>query len=158
VSKRLSSKQLHARVVKRLRKNDKLNFLESFAMFMGKAQLVELALKKILMTKYGYLESPNHQPAPSRSAGRPCVIFSPRAGRTSGRPWGGRRMGGPPERDGAGGGGRARPTSPGGRRAARHPHLDGRRDHAFEAHYPIGHQGTGSPSRFCQAASIEAAN
>jgi hypothetical protein len=57
VSKRLSPKQLHARVTKRLRKSDNLNFLESFAMFMGKAQLVELALKKILVTKYGYQES-----------------------------------------------------------------------------------------------------
>jgi hypothetical protein len=45
VSKRLSPKQLHARVTKRLRKSDSLNFLESFAMFMGKAQLVELALQ-----------------------------------------------------------------------------------------------------------------
>jgi hypothetical protein len=57
VSKRLSSKQVHSRVVRRLRKNDKLSFLEQFAMFMGKAQVVELSLKNILETKYGYDEN-----------------------------------------------------------------------------------------------------
>jgi hypothetical protein len=56
VSKRLSSKQLNARVFKRLRKTDNLNFLEHFAMFMGKAQLVELSLKKILVDRYRYDE------------------------------------------------------------------------------------------------------
>jgi hypothetical protein len=56
VTTRLSAKQVHSRVVRRLRKNDSLNFLENFAMFLGKAQLVELALKRILMTKYGYEE------------------------------------------------------------------------------------------------------
>jgi hypothetical protein len=55
-TKQLSGKQVHATVVRRLRKADKLNFLESFAMFMGKAQLVEFGLKKILLRKYGYKE------------------------------------------------------------------------------------------------------
>jgi predicted ferric reductase len=56
VSKRLSSKQLNARVFKRLRKTDNLSFLEHFAMFMGKAQLVEMSLKKILADRYHYDE------------------------------------------------------------------------------------------------------
>jgi hypothetical protein len=43
-NKRLSAKQLQFRVDNRLRKYDNLNFFESFAMFMGKAQLVELSL------------------------------------------------------------------------------------------------------------------
>ena len=53
-SKSLSGKQVHAIVARRLRRIDGLNFLESFAMFMGKAQLVELGLKNILTSKYGY--------------------------------------------------------------------------------------------------------
>jgi hypothetical protein len=54
--KSLSAKQVHAIVTRQLRRTEKLNFLESFAMFMGKAQLVELALKNILAGKYGYDE------------------------------------------------------------------------------------------------------
>jgi len=57
-SKQLSDKQVNAIVVRCLRKYDKLNFLESFAMFVGKAQLVELGLKRLLMSKYG-LEQEN---------------------------------------------------------------------------------------------------
>jgi hypothetical protein len=56
-SKRLSSKQVQFRVGNRLRKFDNLKFLECFAMFMGKAQLVELSLKKILTIKYSYDEN-----------------------------------------------------------------------------------------------------
>jgi hypothetical protein len=52
----LSGKQVHAIVARRLRRIEKLNFLESFAMFMGKAQLIELGLKNILADKYGYDE------------------------------------------------------------------------------------------------------
>lgn len=52
--KSLSGKQVHATVVRRMRRIDALSFLESFAMFMGKAQLVELGLKNILAGKYGY--------------------------------------------------------------------------------------------------------
>jgi hypothetical protein len=55
-NKQLSSKQVHSKVVRRLRSFDKLNHLECFAMFMGKAQLVEMALKHLLITKYGYTE------------------------------------------------------------------------------------------------------
>jgi hypothetical protein len=55
-AKRLTGKQVIARVTRRLQKADKLNFLESFAMFMGKAQLVEFGLKRILLNKYGYKE------------------------------------------------------------------------------------------------------
>ena len=51
--KKLTAKQVDAIVCKRLRKYDKMNFMESFAMFMGKAQLVELGLKNHLMNKYG---------------------------------------------------------------------------------------------------------
>ena len=36
---------------------DKLSFLESYAMFMGKAQLIEFKLKKILFVKRRYSES-----------------------------------------------------------------------------------------------------
>ncbi|MBB4261466.1 MULTISPECIES: hypothetical protein [unclassified Bradyrhizobium] len=52
----LSGRQVHAIVARRLRKLEKLSFLESFAMFMGKAQLVELGLKNLLMRKYGFDE------------------------------------------------------------------------------------------------------
>ena len=54
--KRLTGKQVLAKVTRRLQKNEKLNFLEHFAMFMGKAQIVELGMKKILVSKYGYKE------------------------------------------------------------------------------------------------------
>ena len=54
--KRLSGKQVNAIVFRRLRKYDKLNFSESFAMFMGRAQIVEFGLKKLLMDKYGLEE------------------------------------------------------------------------------------------------------
>jgi hypothetical protein len=54
--KQLSGKQLNAIVLRRLRKYDRLNFFESFAMFMGKAQLVELGLKNFLISKYGLVE------------------------------------------------------------------------------------------------------
>jgi hypothetical protein len=50
----LSGKQVHAIVARRLLRMDNLNFLESVAMFMGKAQLVELVLKNILIRKYGF--------------------------------------------------------------------------------------------------------
>ena len=54
--KTFSGKQVHAIVARRLRRIDNLSFLESFAMFMGKAQLVELGLKNLLTGKYGYDE------------------------------------------------------------------------------------------------------
>jgi hypothetical protein len=56
-AKRLTPKQVLARVTRRLQKADKLNFPERFAMFMGKAQLVEFGLKRILLNKYGLSRS-----------------------------------------------------------------------------------------------------
>jgi hypothetical protein len=53
-SKSLSGEQVHTIVARRLPRIDGFSFLESFAMFMGKAQLVELGLKNILTSKYGY--------------------------------------------------------------------------------------------------------
>jgi hypothetical protein len=54
--KTLSGKQVHSIVARRLRKIDGFSFLESFALFMGKAQIVELGLKHILISTYGYDE------------------------------------------------------------------------------------------------------
>jgi hypothetical protein len=50
--KSISGKQVHAIVARRLRKIERLGFLESFAVFMGKAQLIELGLKRILIDSY----------------------------------------------------------------------------------------------------------
>jgi hypothetical protein len=50
--KRLTGKQLHARVSRRLRKYDKLEFFVCFAMFMGKVQLLEIALKSHLVDRF----------------------------------------------------------------------------------------------------------
>jgi hypothetical protein len=55
-NKQLTSKQVLSKVMKRLRSYDKLNHLECFAMFMGKTQLVEMALKNLLVTKYHYTD------------------------------------------------------------------------------------------------------
>ena len=55
-TKQLSGKQVNAIVDRRLCKYDRLNFLETFAMFMGKAQVVELGLKKLLISKYALNE------------------------------------------------------------------------------------------------------
>jgi hypothetical protein len=52
----LTGKQVHSKVIRRLRSSDKLNHLERFAMFMGKTQLIEMALKNLLTTKYDYTE------------------------------------------------------------------------------------------------------
>ena len=49
----LSAHEIGATVAKRLKKYEKLNFLETFAMFMGVAQLLELSLKGLLHRKYG---------------------------------------------------------------------------------------------------------
>jgi hypothetical protein len=50
----LTEKDIQRAVFKRLKPYDKLNFLEQFAMFMGKAQLFELALKQLLARRYDY--------------------------------------------------------------------------------------------------------
>jgi len=52
--KRLTSNMLQKKFWKSMRRYDKLNFLESYAMFMGRVQVVEFALKKILRRKYRY--------------------------------------------------------------------------------------------------------
>ena len=54
--RRLTGGQVQSKVVRRLGSYKKLNHLECFAMFMGKAQLVEIALKNLLMTKCDYSE------------------------------------------------------------------------------------------------------
>ena len=50
----LTQSVIQRAVFKRLEPYDKLNFLEQFAMFMGKAQLFELALKQLLAHRYKY--------------------------------------------------------------------------------------------------------
>ena len=52
--KALTDRDIQKAVIKRLQPYDKLNFLEEFAMFMGKAQLFELALKQLLARRYEY--------------------------------------------------------------------------------------------------------
>lgn len=44
------------KIWERLLPLDKLSFFENYAMFMGKAQLVEMAMKGILIKKYGHNE------------------------------------------------------------------------------------------------------
>jgi hypothetical protein len=46
--KALSSEDIQRAVLKRLELYNELNFLEESAMFMGKAQLLEIALKQLL--------------------------------------------------------------------------------------------------------------
>src|SRR3990167_1493889 len=55
-NKTLTPKQLESKIWKRLKRIDKLNFLESYAVFMGKVQIIEMALKNILINKYKYEE------------------------------------------------------------------------------------------------------
>lgn len=50
----LTVKDIQQAVSKRLVHYDKLNLLEQFAMFMGKAQLLELAMKQLLARRYDY--------------------------------------------------------------------------------------------------------
>lgn len=52
--KALTGKDIQRAVIRRLKPYDKLSFLEEFAMFMGKAQLFELALKQLLARRYNY--------------------------------------------------------------------------------------------------------
>lgn len=52
--KALTGKDIHRAVFKRVAHYDNLNFLEQFAMFMGKAQLFEIALKQLLARRYDY--------------------------------------------------------------------------------------------------------
>lgn len=49
----LTPKEIERTLSKRLKPYDKLSFLEQFAMFMGKAQILELGLKGLLARRYG---------------------------------------------------------------------------------------------------------
>jgi hypothetical protein len=51
---KISGREIHKRVVKRLSAYDKLNLLERFAMFLGKSQVLELGLKRLLARRYKY--------------------------------------------------------------------------------------------------------
>jgi hypothetical protein len=49
----LAPKEIERAVLKRLKPYDKLSFLEQFAMFMGKAQVLEFGLKGLLARRFG---------------------------------------------------------------------------------------------------------
>jgi hypothetical protein len=51
---RLTDRQVTYRVFRRLKRYDKLSDLEQFAMFMGKAQVLELGLKRLLHRIFNY--------------------------------------------------------------------------------------------------------
>ena len=51
---RLTPRQISNQVFRRLRKHEALNGLEEFAMFMGKAQVLEFGLKQLLARLYNY--------------------------------------------------------------------------------------------------------
>src|SRR5688572_28242711 len=51
---KISGREIHRRVLKRLTAYDKLNHLEHFAMFLGKAQVLEFGLKSLLARRYKY--------------------------------------------------------------------------------------------------------
>ena len=51
---RLEAHEIMGQVFKRIEKYEKLNVLEQFAMFMGMAQMLELALKQLLTRSYKY--------------------------------------------------------------------------------------------------------
>jgi hypothetical protein len=50
----LTGEAIQAEVFERLAKYDSLSFLESYVMFMGKAQILEMGLKNLLVRKYGF--------------------------------------------------------------------------------------------------------
>jgi hypothetical protein len=56
-NKTLTPKMLMKKMSRSMAYLDKLSFLENYAMFMGKAQLIEFKLKKILSVKRRYSES-----------------------------------------------------------------------------------------------------
>lgn len=49
----LTAEEIQAEVVQRLKRYEKLNFLEQFAMFMGISQIVESNLRQLLNRKFG---------------------------------------------------------------------------------------------------------
>lgn len=50
----LKAQEIQAIVFKRVKKYDSLSFLEQYAMFMGKAQVLEMGLKSLLVRKYSF--------------------------------------------------------------------------------------------------------
>ena len=56
-SKTLTPKMLIRKITRSMARVSNLNFLESYAVLIGKAQLIEFALKKILRKRYRYSES-----------------------------------------------------------------------------------------------------
>ena len=52
----LTPDMLLEKIGQSMRPYSKFNFLESYAVFMGKAQLIELGLKRILRKRYRYAE------------------------------------------------------------------------------------------------------
>jgi hypothetical protein len=51
---RMDKDEIRQRVLDRLNHYENLNTLERFAMFMGKAQILEAGLKGLLVRRYGY--------------------------------------------------------------------------------------------------------
>jgi hypothetical protein len=51
---KISGREIHTRVLQRLNAYKKLNLLERFAMFLGKAQVLEFGLKSLLARRYHY--------------------------------------------------------------------------------------------------------
>ena len=56
-TKVLTPKRLQSKIIKKLTPIEKMSFLEQYAIFMGKAQIVELSLVGLLIHKYKYNES-----------------------------------------------------------------------------------------------------
>ncbi len=54
LDKTLTPDELWKKIDKSMKRYSKFHFLENYAVFMGKAQLVELGLKKILDRRYRY--------------------------------------------------------------------------------------------------------
>jgi hypothetical protein len=75
--KQLTAKQVDAIVARRMRKYEKLNFMEHFALFMGKAQLVERGLKNHLMNKTAHKMTPISLTARAASRGMFFFIGAP---------------------------------------------------------------------------------
>ncbi len=55
--KTLQPDELRERIFERLVPLDKMSFFERYAMFMGKAQIVEMGLKRLLRDRYGVEEA-----------------------------------------------------------------------------------------------------
>ncbi len=56
-AKTLTQNRVLKTVTKRLEPLAKLSFLEQYSVFMGKVQIIEMALKQRLVNKYGYSDS-----------------------------------------------------------------------------------------------------